>query len=315
MTETVPAGYDQSKAQTYTVTVAWGKVTVQDASGSVVYTENKAMTVENELDPQNQTLTVTKTWLGGEPAANTTVTVNVTGTNESGEEAFTGILTISKHGNTWSGTLTVPTVDVTNGETITYSIAEQAVSGWKQVNTGGSGLALTLTNARSENVTYSVEKKWVGPEADKKEVVAKLMNGSTVVDTVTLNSANSWQGTFKTVDAYDNSGNLITYTVKEYIGGQEVTNTVTVNGHSYNADVKLEGSTYVIYNTVAQDNTVAATGTKTWKTSAITGATATFELLADGDATGETVTLNQGDSTISFSSLPSLLCPTPWSAA
>ena len=310
MTETVPAGYDQSKAQTYTVTVAWGKVTVQDASGSVVYTENKAMTVENELDPQNQTLTVTKTWLGGEPAANTMVTVNVTGTNESGDQAYTGTLTISKQSNgTWSGTLTVPTVDVTNGEKITYSIAEQDVSGWKQVNTGGSGLALTLTNARSENVTYSVEKKWVGPEADKKEVVAKLMNGSTVVDTVTLNSANSWQGTFKTVDAYDNSGNLITYTVKEYIGGQEVTNTVTVNGHSYNADVKLEGSTYVIYNTVAQDNTVAATGTKTWKTSAITGATATFELLADGDATGETVTLNQGDSTISFSSLPKYALP------
>lgn len=310
MTETVPAGYDQSKAQTYTVTVAWGKVTVQDASGSVVYTENKAMTVENELDPQEKTLTVTKTWLGGEPAANTTVTVNVTGTNESGEEAFTGTLTISKQSNgTWSGTLTVPTVDVTNGEKITYSIEEEAVSGWKQVNTGGSGLALTLTNARSQDVTYSVEKKWVGPEADKKEVVAKLMNGDTEVDTVTLNSGNSWKGTFKTVDAYDNSGNPITYTVKEFIDGKEVTNTVTVNDHSYNAEVKLEGSIYVIYNTVAQDNTAAATGTKTWKTSAITGATATFELLADGQATGKTVTLNQGQSNISFSGLPKYALP------
>ena len=310
MTETVPAGYDQSKAQTYTVTVAWGKVTVQDASSSVVYTENKAMTVENELDPQEKTLTVTKTWLGGEPAANTTVTVNVTGTNESGEEAFTGTLTISKQSDgTWSGTLTVPTVDVNNGETITYSIAEQAVSGWKQVNTGGSGLALTLTNARSENVTYSVEKKWVGPEADKKEVVARLMNGDTVVDTVTLNSTNSWKGTFKTVDAYNNSGNPITYTVKEFIDGNEVTNTVTVNGHSYNAKVDLSDDTYVIYNTVAQDNTATATGIKTWNTSAITGATATFELLADDQATGKTVTLNQGESTISFSSLPKYALP------
>lgn len=310
MTETVPAGYDQSKAQTYTVTVAWGKVTVQDASGSVVYTENKAMTVENELDPQNQTLTVTKTWLGGEPVANTMVTVNVTGTNESGDQAYTGTLTISKQSDgTWSGTLTVPTVDVTNGEKITYSIAEQDVSGWKQVNTGGSGLALTLTNARSQDVTYSVEKKWVGPEADKKEVVAKLMNGDTEVDTVTLNSGNSWKGTFKTVDAYDNSGNPITYTVKEFIDGKEVTNTVTVNDHSYNAEVKLEGSIYVIYNTVAQDNTAAATGTKTWKTSAITGATATFELLADGQATGKTVTLNQGQSNISFSGLPKYALP------
>lgn len=311
MTETVPAGYDQSKAQTYTVSVAWGKVTVQDTSGKTVYSENsKNMTVENELDPQEKTLTVTKTWLGSEPAANTSVIVNVTGTNESDNEVFTGTLTISKQSDgTWSGTLTVPTVDVNNGETITYSIAEQAVSGWKQVNTGGSGLALTLTNARSENVTYSVEKKWVGPEADKKEVVAKLMNGSTVVDTVTLNSANSWQGTFDTVDAYGNSGNPITYTVKEFIDGNEVTNTVTVNGHSYNAKVDLSDDTYVIYNTVAQDNTAAATGIKTWNTSAITGATATFELLADDQATGKTVTLNQGESTISFSGLPKYALP------
>lgn len=308
MTETVPAGYDQSKAEEYTVTVAWGKVTVTDGSGVPVKLDD--FTVNNELDPKDQELTVNKSWLGGQPADDVVVTVNVTGTNQSGETVVEETITLDKASG-WTGSVTVPTVDVATGETITYAVEEQAVEGWKLVNNEpGADLTFTLTNARSEKTTYSVEKIWVGPQTDWKDVTAKLMkNGTEPVATVTLNGANDWSASFGTVDAYDDAGQPITYTVVEVIDGQEVTNngTFTVNGHSYNAAVSNSGDKFTITNTIAQDETVSVAGTKTWKAAALTGdedVKATFELYADDQATGKTVVLGLKDSSISFTDLP-----------
>ncbi|WP_297289764.1 Cna B-type domain-containing protein, partial [uncultured Flavonifractor sp.] len=308
MTETVPAGYDQSKAEEYTVTVAWGEVSVTDSSGAPVKLDG--FTIYNELDPKDQELTVNKSWLGGQPADDVVVTVNVTGTNQSGETVVEETIILDKASG-WTGSVTVPTVDVATGETITYAVDEQPVEGWKLVNSQqGEGLSFALTNARSQQVTYSVEKNWVGPQADWKDVTAKLMkNGTEPVATVTLNGANDWSASFGTVDAYDDAGQPITYTVVEVIDGQEVTNngTFTVNGHSYNAAVSNSGDKFTITNTIAQDETVSVAGTKTWKAAALTGdedVKATFELYADDQATGKTVVLGLKDSSISFTDLP-----------
>jgi len=94
-----------------------------------------------------------------------------------------------------------------------------------------------------------------------ESVTVRLMNGTTVVDTVELSEANSWTHKWSNLDAVDSNGNLITYTVAE----ESVLGYTT----SYSGS---QGNGYTVTNTIVpglgkmtdEPGRVVITGQKIW---------------------------------------------------
>lgn len=98
----------------------------------------------------------------------------------------------------------------TNGTqkyTVTMSNKDKAVSG---------GNVVTITNKfNDEKVSLDVTKKWVG-DIQEESVLVKVMNGSQVVDTATLNAENNWSAEFTKLPKHDPATlKEITYSVAE----------------------------------------------------------------------------------------------------
>ena len=141
-----------------------------------------------------------------------------------------------------------------NGKLITYSIDEEAVTGYKKEVTG-----YNLKNSYTPGKTkVQVTKAWEDKDnQDGKRpasVTVKLLADGVEVPgkTLTLTATNNWTGSFTDLDEYK-AGNKIVYTVKE----EEV-------GNGY--DSKVIGSPedgFKVINT-RQTEKVNVEGTKTW---------------------------------------------------
>ena len=141
-----------------------------------------------------------------------------------------------------------------NGKLITYSIDEEAVTGYKKEITGNN-----LKNSYTPGKTkVQVTKAWEDKDnQDGKRpasVTVKLLADGVEVPskTLTLTATNNWTGSFTDLDEYK-AGKKIVYTVKE----EEV-------GNGY--DSKVIGSPedgFKVINT-RQTEKVNVEGTKTW---------------------------------------------------
>ena len=148
-----------------------------------------------------------------------------------------------------SHTFTVPKYNKDGDET-TYTADE------KELNAGDlkfytksiSGTTVTNTfKVPDEKIDLKVTKKWVDTEEqqDKRpaEIKLKVLNGSTVVEEYTLDTATETEHTFTGLTKYDSNGNEIKYNVDEEevnagdlkfytksISGTTITNTFTTPG-------------------------------------------------------------------------------------
>ena len=93
-------------------------------------------------------------------------------------------------------------------------MAEDAVEGYSSAITGDAQGGFTVTNTSTATVSVPVEKKWVGPAADKA-TVRLLAGGQDAGKSVELNDANGWKASFEGLPKYDASGAEIAYTVAE----------------------------------------------------------------------------------------------------
>ena len=71
-----------------------------------------------------------------------------------------------------------------------------------------------MTNASTAKVSVPVEKKWVGPAAEKA-TVRLLADGKDAGQSIELNESNNWKGSFEGLAKYSKSGAVIDYTVAE----------------------------------------------------------------------------------------------------
>ena len=214
-------------------------------------------------------LTLKKEWISEEKAP---VTVNVA----AGEINFDILL---RNENGWKYDKLLPVYDV-EGNPIQYTITEKEIQGYKadeEVKTltfitparDTADQVVTFTNTKMIEKPFTVHKTWVGEPTSK--VSFGLFDGTNKVGTLEL-SANDvkataqtqsvWEGTFKgeypEYKLVGGKAEKIQYEVKE----------LDASGNSASDEVKLEGRTFKVVGTPAQDtpNTYNFTNTDITKT-------------------------------------------------
>lgn len=316
MTEAqAPSGYEPSD-QEWTVTVAYGVVTVDPAveSDGVVNRQ-----VQNYKD-----ITISKTWYmpanpqGGETTKPIYVTLKQNGSdfatlylngstatvNNCSDSSVT-IAASQTTGTYWVYTVHVPDNNPETGGNYEYTIAEQAPEGFTP---GGSGLS--LTNTSTGKTTIYVEKEWILPEDAQITLpgtvqVEVLRNGHSFgdgghtylnvdSDSVTGNTVSSLE-----LDAYDENGEYYTYKVTEV--SNAAYQLVGITGSGSRSDP------YVITNTVA-DEKIPVTVNKVWQDSgddSLRPDSISAQLKQDGAEYGEAVELNESNGwSHTFTGLP-----------
>ena len=219
--------------------------------------EGTVTTLTNSYTPGKTSISVRKVWTdsdnqdGIRPDA---ITVQL----YAGETAQGAAVELNA-ANSWSYTWT-GLADKADGEKIIYKVDEVTVpEGYtKTVTANENKTEYVITNTHETEKTEATVKKVWDDSNDQdgirpKELTVTLMNGNTVMGTVTLNEANGWSGTI------DN--------LEKKAGGKDIEYTWTEGrmpeGYSLTNTAKGEGTVTTLTNTYVPEN-VSITGTKTW---------------------------------------------------
>lgn len=204
----------------------------------------------------------------------------------------TGQTTTATAANGWTYEFTGLDAKDAQGQAITYSVAEEAVTGYTSTVNG-----YDITNSHTpETVSIQGTKTWEdGDNQDglrPEQITVKLLaDGVETGQTTTATAANNWTYEFTNLPK-NKAGKAITYSVaEEAVQGY----TSTVNG-------------YDLTNNHATDLT-SVSGTKTWQDNddqdGLRPGQVTIKLLADGVETGQTAVASAANNwTYEFSNLP-----------
>ena len=237
------------------------------------------------------------------------VTARVMRSIEGGTPEQVGDSITLNAANRWQASVKgLPTTDA-NGNQYMYTVVEDAVSGYKGTVEGSSNTdangnvsyAFTLKNSHAPSVVnLSVTKVWddagnqdgVRPEQVSVDVL-RSEGGSTtktIVATLKLSAENNWTATLEKQPVYGKSGKY-TYSISE----------AKVDGYTGSVETAVDKSgdyAFKLTNTHAVETTQVGV-TKVWddadNADGLRPDSVKVELLADGAATGKTVTLNAGN--------------------
>ena len=184
--------------------------------------QKDGFTITNK-DTEKVKIKVDKKWLG--KVANEITVSLMNGTKVVGTKTVNSTFAKSGDAKTWEVIFEADKYDNT-GKEIAYTVTESAIAGYKASVSGNQSAGFTITNKDTEKVKIKVDKKWLGKVGS--QITVKLMNGTKVVDTKTVDAAAAKDGDGKTwelsfdADKYDEAGNEITYTVtEEAVAGYE----------------------------------------------------------------------------------------------
>ena len=203
--------------------------TVTEEAVADYQTKIDKFTITNSYTPQSTEYAVTKVWddadnQDGKRPASITVQLyrSVNGEEPVAVAGKTLTLTVADKAdaNTWKASFTnLPQFD--KGQEITYSVKEDeaTVAALKEKGYSPKVEGQTITNSHTpEQVKVSGQKVW--DDADDQDgkrptsITVKVIDGSTVVDTLEVTAANRWKFESKDLPKYRN-GQEIVYTLKE----------------------------------------------------------------------------------------------------
>ena len=246
-------------------------------------TEGTITTLTNTHVPEVTEATVKKVWNDAE--------------NQDGIRPASLKVTLSNgtavtldESNEWTATIKdLP--KYAKGTEIEYTWTEgELPAGYTLTGTAKDGTITTLTNTHAPEVVDATVKKVWDDEDDRdgyrpETLTVKLSNG----DTVTLNEENNWEATVENLPKYE-KGKEIEYTWTEDETGLP-------EGYSLSGTTK-EGTITTITNKYAPGKT-SVTVRKVWDDAdnqdGKRPASLTVKLLADGEDTEQSVTLNEGN--------------------
>ena len=203
--------------------------TVTEEAVADYQTKIDKFTITNSYTPQSTEYAVTKVWddannQDGKRPASITVQLysSVNGQEPVAVAGKTLTLTADNEAaaNTWKASFTnLPQFD--KGQEITYSVKEDdaTVAALKEKGYSPKVEGQKITNSHTpEQVKVSGQKVW--DDADDQDgkrptsITVKVMDGSTIVDTLEVTAANGWKFESKDLPKYRN-GQEIVYTLKE----------------------------------------------------------------------------------------------------
>lgn len=203
--------------------------TVTEEAVAEYQTKIDKFTITNSYTPQSTEYAVTKVWddannQDGKRPASITVQLyrSINGQDPVAVAGKTLTLTADNEvaANTWKASFTnLPQFD--KGQEITYSVKEDdaTVAALKEKGYSPKVEGQTITNSHTpEQVKVSGQKVW--DDADDQDgkrptsITVKVMDGSTIVDTLEVTAANGWKFESKDLPKYRN-GQEIVYTLKE----------------------------------------------------------------------------------------------------
>ena len=203
--------------------------TVTEEAVADYQTKIDKFTITNSYTPQSTEYAVTKVWddadnQDGKRPASITVQLyrSVNGQDPIAVAGKTLTLTADNEAaaNTWKASFTnLPQFD--KGQKIIYSVKEDdaTVAALKEKGYSPKVEGQTITNSHTpEQVKVSGQKVW--DDADDQDgkrptsITVKVMDGSTIVDTLEVTAANGWKFESKDLPKYRN-GQEIAYTLKE----------------------------------------------------------------------------------------------------
>lgn len=203
--------------------------TVTEEAVAEYQTKIDKFTITNSYTPQSTEYAVTKVWddannQDGKRPASITVQLyrSVNGQDPIAVAGKTLTLTADNEtaANTWKASFTnLPQFD--KGQEITYSVKEDdaTVAALKEKGYSPKVEGQTITNSHTpEQVKVSGQKVW--DDADDQDgkrptsITVKVMDGSTIVDTLEVTAANGWKFESKDLPKYRN-GLEIVYTLSE----------------------------------------------------------------------------------------------------
>lgn len=240
--------------------------------------------IRNTHSPEQTSVTVTKVWddAGDQDGIRPGfVTVHLLANGED-----TGLSAVLTGANQW--TFTFDNLDkYANGVLIDYTVTEDPVPGYRTTVSPARYDGFIITNTHiPEVVEIAGSKIWednnnqdgVRPES----IIINLLKNGAVIDTVVVTAEDGWAWSFTDLPKYENHGTLIGYTVTE--GAVEGYVTAYEGGN--------------VINVHAPEKT-AVTVIKAWDDSfdqdGIRPNSITVSLLADGEDTGMTLVLNEGN--------------------
>ena len=208
--------------------------TVTEEAVADYQTKIDKFTITNSYTPQSTEYAVTKVWddadnQDGKRPASITVQLysSVNGEEPVAVAGKTLTLTVADKAdaNTWKASFTnLPQFD--KGQKITYSVKEDdaTVVALKEKGYSPKVEGQTITNSHTpEQVKVSGQKVW--DDADDQDgkrptsITVKVMDGSTIVDTLEVTAANGWKFESKDLPKYRN-GQEIVYTLSEVLVAQ-----------------------------------------------------------------------------------------------
>ena len=203
--------------------------TVTEEAVAEYQTKIDKFTITNSYTPQSTEYAVTKVWddadnQDGKRPASITVQLysSVNGEEPAAVAGKTLTLTVADKAdaNTWKASFTnLPQFD--KGQKITYSVKEDdaTVAALKEKGYSPKVEGQIITNSHTpEQVKVSGQKVW--DDADNQDgkrptsITVKVMDGSTIVDTLEVTAANGWKFESKDLPKYRN-GQEIAYTLNE----------------------------------------------------------------------------------------------------
>ena len=210
--------------------------------------QKDGFTITNK-DTEKIKIKVDKKWLG--KVANEITVSLMNGTKVVGTKTVNSTFAKSGDAKTWEVIFEADKYDNT-GKEIAYTVTESAIAGYKASVSGNQSAGFTITNKDTEKVKIKVDKKWLGKVGS--QITVKLMNGTKVVDTKTVDAASAKDGDGKTwelsfdADKYDEAGNEITYTVTEEavagyetkVSGNQISGFIITNKDTEKVKIKVD---------------------------------------------------------------------------
>ena len=239
--------------------------------------------VENQYTPKKTSLTVTKSWddKGNQDGIRpNSITVKLFSNGQD-----TGKTLTLNSANQWRGDFT-DLDEFSAGEKIAYTVAEVSVPGYISVITGTPAEGYVITNTHTPAVTEVAGRKTWKDNNDQDgvrpdSITINLMKNGQLFQSKTVTANNGWAWSFENLPKYEN-GNEITYSIIETV----------VEGYT------TEYNNYDVTNSYTPKKTSISVS-KSWEDAnnqdGIRPNDVIVKLFADGEDTGKTLTLSQGN--------------------